>query len=179
MTDQPDQLAQLANVVPHEQPVRYVQVAGYPDVYSVHRSTDPAALMHRGNSGDWYVMYGWAPGVERFVAEWQCSATLPGRLTDDQAAQACVELADAHALGVPGWAELLGRLHGVGEPVLSIGRLHTPNTDYGDGRYALCKGCCADPGSYRDPASEVAWLACPTVRILAGSVGVTLPDAPQ
>lgn len=167
-------VARLRLVRPDERAVddlrrpRLVQIADMPGAYAVRRGGDPDALINRGNSGDWYVMYGHDPAA----GDWRGSAVLPGRLDDDGAARIAAELADAHALGVEGWAPFLARAAMDGEPVLALARAHSPNVDHlhsPDTGDALCAG-------ELDAGVEFAWVRCPTVQLLAGVFGLRLPS---
>lgn len=139
------------------------QIADMPGAYAVRRVTGPAeALINRGRTGDWFVMFGHDPAA----GEWSSSAVLPGRYGDAEAAIAAVQLADAHTLGVPWWPDYLARAAMTGEPVLALARLHAPFLMVeGDPSSAVCLG-------EGDIAGSIPWPDCPTVKILAASLGL-------
>jgi hypothetical protein len=149
------------HAVPTE-PIAMPQIADMPGAYTVRRSgRDTAeAIVHQGNTGDWYVMYSPTPGEPAIAHQWRGSAVLPARLDQLAAGRAALELVDAAALGVPYWPEFLARALMAGEPVESIARLHAPVNC--DDRYV---GCAGDGSAYE-------WHECPTVRLLAGSFGL-------
>lgn len=144
------------------------QVADMPGAYTVRRPGDQAAaaIVTRDAAG-WLVMYGYDPDAVIPWQQWRASAVLPGRLSDAVAGRYALELADAYAVGVPQWHGLLAAAMTAGELPLAIARLHSP-ANLG-GRH---HDCAAEGG-------RCYWLACPTVRVLAGGLGVTLPPAPD
>jgi hypothetical protein len=155
-------------------PASVVQIADMPGAYTVRRvnryADDPAeAIMNRGNSGDWYVMFGRNPDD----GGWRDSATLPGRLDQAQAGRMSLELVDAFALGVPGWPALLARAAMAGEPLLGLARLHAPLLARSAGPEPWSAVCTGE-----GPAGSPFWRDCPTVKILAASFGMTLPRRP-
>lgn len=154
-------------------PARAVQIAGMPGAYAVRRAGVSEAILHRSDTGGWYVMYGYDPAAAPgSVEQWQGTALLPGRLNDDDAVQACGELVAAYELGVRGWHQLVAGAQAVPH-LLPLVRLHRPVLD-DDGIW--CAGDHGDP-----PAG---WYACQTVLIIAGCLGVDLrvlpvPDKPS
>lgn len=162
-----------------------VQVADMPGAYAVRRVDrlndrpvvmGPAAeaIINRGNTGDWHVMFGHDPDSQ----QWLASATLPGRLNDAEAGAASIELVDAYALGVPDWPGLLARAMMAGEPLLALARLHTPLCSrQDDPRFALCRAEAAryEPSVVSWPVvAPPFWRGCETVKILAASFGMHL-----
>lgn len=152
--------------VPPPEQVTTVQVAGMPGAFAVRRAGLSEAILHRSSTGGWYVMYGYDPdaGDVGSVTQWRGTATLPGDLPDDLAVQACVELVDAYELGVPGWHQLIAAALDA-SPLMPLLSLHRP-VPQTDGTVV----CAAE-------AVQLPWDTCPTVRIIAGSLGVALPGA--
>lgn len=152
--------------VPPAEQVNAVQVAGMPGAFAVRRAGVSEAILHRSRTGGWYVMYGFdaTAGDVGSVEQWRGTATLPGDLPDDLAVQACVELVDAYELGVPGWHQLVAAALDA-SPLMPLLSLHrpVPQTD-------TSVVCAAE-------AVPLPWAECPTVRIIAGSLGVAVGEA--
>lgn len=165
MTDHTDPAdpRRLRLVPPPPVPVTTVQVADFPGAYAVRRGGPAEAIVHRADSGVWYVMYGHDPEAQG-VDQWRGSLTMSGELTEQQVALAAIEMSDACAVldVAPSWPVLLGRLIDVGPSVAEVGRLHSP-----DG-LGYCTG--------DDLVDPPAWITCRTVQLLAATVGVALVD---
>jgi hypothetical protein len=152
------------HAVPDE-PIAMPQIADMPGAYTVRRAgRDTAeAIVHQGNTGDWYVMYAHDPGEPAIAHQWRGSAVLPARLDQLAAGRAALALVDAASLGVDDFADYLARAIMAGEPVTALARLHSPvNVDQG---YADCGG---------DGPAALPWRECPTVRILGASFGLDI-----
>jgi hypothetical protein len=145
-------------------PARAVQIAGMPGAYAVRRAGVSEAILHRSDTGGWYVMYGYDPAAEPgSVEQWHGTALLPGRLNDDDAVQACGELVAAYELGVHGWHQLVAGAQAVPH-LLPLVRLHRPVFDGEGNREIVCGGQHGDepPG----------WYECLSMLSVAGSLGV-------
>lgn len=151
----------LRAVTADPEPIAMPQIADMPGAYSVRRRgrQTAEAIVAQGNTGDWYVMYGYdAEGP--LAHQWRGSAVLPARLDQLGAGAAALALVDAAALGVDDWPDFLARAMCAGEPIESLARLHAPRSV--DDTHVYCAG---------EPSVNL-WRECPTVRLLAGSFGL-------
>jgi hypothetical protein len=149
------------------------QIAGMPDAYSVRRTGPAEALISRGGPRGWSVLYGFDPHESDYSRQWRGASHLPAGLDHVGAAAYALELADAYALGVPGWVDMLLAAYDTGQPVLDLLRLHAPFAASGSAGPVLPATCTGE-----GEAASLVWQECPTVRLLAGTFGVTLPDRP-
>jgi len=148
------------------------QVADMPDSYTVRRTGPAEALIARDRRG-WVVLYGFDPNVTDHPMQWRAASNLSGDLDHTGAAAYALELADAYALGVPGWVDMLLAAYGAGQPVLDLLRLHAPFAASGSAGPVLPATCTGEGDT-----GSLVWQECPTVRLLAATFGVRLPDGP-
>jgi hypothetical protein len=173
MTDHPTHLRLIKIDEPDRDRQIVTQIAGMPDCYSVRRTGPAEALISRDYRSRWSVLYGFDPHESDYSRQWRAASYLPGNLDHVGAAAYALELADAYALGVPGWVDMLLAAYETGQPVLDLLRLHAPFAASGSAGPVLPATCTGE-----GEAASLVWQECPTVRLLAGTFGVTLPDRP-